>query len=311
MEMIKSWGTKVWHGLKSLFVKKSEFSGKREINFARLKILGFAGIVIFIVVVLFLPDDPNVEFSTKVDIAEAKVDQTSKASGSGNDKKESADSLWASPHLNLSSKPSVNYNTAMVLNQKNGNAKTQLRAGIRVPLRIMDKFIVSDSGVPILAESISNVSTDSGLFLPAGTKFYGEASHQKDSDRATIHFTQISLPTGEIRPISAIGLGKDSQPGIPGQVHSDAMKNTAGQMLTTFVGGFAQGSMQTNFLGGSEGGVQNGLLNAVATTAKDRAQDYGEKLKNERQWIEVSQNAECDAAFSESLNLQIGGDSHE
>jgi hypothetical protein len=155
------------------------------------------------------------------------------------------------------------------------------------------------------------VSTDSGLTLPAGTKFYGEASHQKDSDRATIHFSQISLPSGEIRPISAIGLGKDSQPGIPGTVHSDAMKNTAGQMITTFVGGFAAGSMQTNFLGGSQGGVQNGVLNAVAATAKDRAQDYGEKLKNERQWIEVLQGAECDAAFSDSLNLQTGGDVHE
>ena len=199
----------------------------------------------------------------------------------------------------------------MVLSPKGGNAKTQLRAGIRVPLRILDKFIVSDSPVPILAEAILNVTTDSGLFLPAGTKFYGEASHQKDSDRALIHFSQISLPSGEIKPISAIGLGKDSQPGVSGKVHSDAVKNTAGQMITTFVGGFASGSMQTNFLGGSEGGVQNGVLNAVATTAKDRAQDYGEKLKNERQLIEVAQFAECDAAFSDTLNLQTGGDIHE
>jgi hypothetical protein len=310
MEMIKVTAGRAILWIKGLFVKKSEFSEKREINFGRLKLLAFMGVVIFIVVVLFLPDDPNVEFSSKIDTADSKKD--SAAANVASDKNATAaQSLWAPQRINLPSKGAANQNTSMVLTQKGGNAKTQLRAGIRVPLRILDKFIVSDSAVPILAEAISNVSTDSGLTLPAGTKFYGEASHQKDSDRATIHFSQISLPSGEIRPISAIGLGKDSQPGIPGTVHSDAMKNTAGQMITTFVGGFAAGSMQTNFLGGSQGGVQNGVLNAVAATAKDRAQDYGEKLKNERQWIEVLQGAECDAAFSDSLNLQTGGDVHE
>lgn len=310
MEVMRAKAVKAFHWIKGLFVKKSEFSEKREINFARIKLLAFAGVVIFIVVVLFLPDDPNLEFSTRLDTQDSKKESAA-SSGATDKSATTAGSLWAPQRLSLPSRSTSNQNTSMVLTQKGGNAKTQLRAGIRVPLRIMDKFVVSDSAVPILAEAISNVSTDSGLTLPAGTKFYGEASHQKDSDRATIHFSQISLPSGEIRPISAIGLGKDSQPGVPGTVHSDAMKNTAGQMLTTFVGGFAAGSMQTDFLGASHGGVQNGLLNAVATTAKDRAQDYGEKLKNERQWIEVLQGAECDAAFSDSLNLQKGGDVHE
>ena len=310
MEMIKSQAAKALNWLKSLFVKKSEFSEKREVNFPRIKLLVFMGAVLFIIVVLFLPDDPTAEFSSKIDSAESKSNPP--AQGSAHNKKDAdGSSLWSPKPLNLPSRSTANQNTGMVLTSKGGNAKTQLRAGIRVPLRILDKFIVSDSAVPILAEAISNVTTDSGLMLPAGTKFYGEASHQKDSDRATVHFSQISLPSGEIRPVSAIGLGKDSQPGVPGQVHSDAMKNTAGQMITTFVGGFAAGSMQTDFLGGSRGGVQNGVLNAVASTAKDRAQDYGEKLKNERQWIEVLQGAECDAAFSDSLNLQTGGDVHE
>ena len=306
--MIKTRLTKAFQWVTDLFVKKSEFSEKHEINFGRLKLLAFTGGIVFIVVVLFLPDEANLEFSSKIDTT--KNDHAPEDAAAAK-KDTTAGALWSPQRLNLPSHGEANQNTPMVLSPKGGNAKTQLRAGIRVPLRILDKFIVSDSAVPILAEAISNVSTDSGLFLAAGTKFYGEASHQKDSDRATIHFSQISLPSGEIRPISAIGLGKDSQPGVPGLVHSDAMKNTAGQMLTTFIGGFASGSMQTDFLGGSRGGVQNGLLNAVASTAKDRAQGYGEKLKNERQWIEVLQGAECDAAFSDSLNLQTGGDSHE
>ena len=85
----------------------------------------------------------------------------------------------------------------MILGSKNGNAKTQLRAGTHVPLRILDKFIVSQDSVPILAETISMTTTDSGLMLPAGTRFYGEASFQKGNDRASIIFRQIALPSGE------------------------------------------------------------------------------------------------------------------
>ena len=86
------------------------------------------------------------------------------------------------------------------------------------------------------------------------------------------------------------------------------MKNTAGQLLTTFVGGLAAGSMQSNVLGQSQGGLQNGLLNAVSQTAQSRAQAYGQKIQAEREWIEVVQGQEGDAILSDSINLQEGGD---
>ena len=199
----------------------------------------------------------------------------------------------------------------MVIGSKSGNAKTELRAGIRLPLRILDKVIVSQDSVPILAELILDSQTDSGLKLAAGTRFYGEASFQKGSDRATIRFTQISLPSGQIRKVSALALSKDGQPGVPGRVFSDGMKNTAGQVLTTFVGGLAAGSMETDILGRSKGGIENGLLGAVAATAQSRAQNYGEKLKTEREWIELNPGAECDAVLSDALKLQEGGDTYE
>lgn len=199
----------------------------------------------------------------------------------------------------------------MILGQKGGNAKTQLRAGIRLPLRILDKVIISQDPVPILAELILDSQTDSGLKLPAGTRLYGEASFQRGSERASVRFTQLSLPSGQIRKISALGLGKDGQPGIEGRVFSDGMKNTAGQVLTTFVGGLAAGSMETDILGRSKGGLTNGLLGAVSATAQSRAQAYGEKLKTEREWIELRSGAECDAVLNESLGLQEGGDSYE
>ena len=160
--------------------------------------------------------------------------------------------------------------------------------------------------MPVLAELILDSETDSGLRLAAGTRFYGDASFMKGSDRATIIFKQISLPGGQFKKINARALGKDGQSGLPGRIYSDGTKNTAGHVLISFVGGLAAGSVQTDVLGRSQGGIGNGLLTAVADTARARAQNYGEKLKAEREWIEIPSNSECDAQLTESMNLQAG-----
>lgn len=297
---------------KSIFVQKSEASEKPEVNWNSFKIIGLTTVILFVGIVLLLPNEQSVEFSAKVDSARGQkygADEAQKDVNTANVKR--TDSVWAAPKSVSQSSgggSEVNYNTSMVLGSKSGNAKTQLRAGQRLPLRILDKFIVSDSPVPVLAELILNTETDSGLKLPAGTRFYGEASFGRGQERAQVRFTQISLPSGEIKEISSLALGKDGQPGINGKVFSDGTKNTAGQVITTFVAGMAAGSVETDVFGGSKGGIQNGLLSAVAATAKDRAQSYGEKLKAEREWIEVAQGAECDAILNQSLNLQNGGD---
>jgi hypothetical protein len=287
---------------------------KKELRFSRLKWVAVSGVVIFVMVVLFMPDESDLQFSHKGTLALHGPEDPSSAKNTDGQSSKSAPSaasvLWGSPKLNYSgsSGSQVNHNTSMLVGPKGGNAKTQLRAGVRMAIRILDKFVVSQEQVPILAELILDSVTDSGLKLPAGTRFYGEASFQKGSARASIHFKQISLPSGQIRAISGIAAGKDGQAGIQGHVFSDGMKNTAGQVLTTFVGGLAAGSMQTDIFGRSSGGIQNGLLNAVSQTAQTRAQNYGEKLKTEREWIEVSAGAEADAILSESISLQEGGD---
>ena len=296
--------------LKGLFIKKSDSSEKPEVNWNSFKIIGISTIILFVGIVLLLPAEQSIEFSAKVDSTkDQSATDTQKDTGATDTKR--GDSVWASPRSPFQSSgggSEINYNTSMVLGSKSGNAKTQLRAGQRLSLRILDKFVVSDSPVPVLAELILNTETDSGLKLPAGTRFYGEASFGRGQERAQVRFTQISLPSGEIKEVSSLALGKDGQPGIEGKVFSDGTKNTTGQIITTFVAGMAAGSVETDVFGGSKGGIQNGLLSAVAATAKDRAQSYGEKLKAEREWIEVAQGAECDAVLNQSLNLQNGGD---
>jgi hypothetical protein len=294
--------------VKSVFVSKSEVSKKSEYNFKTLRIIGVVAVIVFVVVALVMPDDRVVEFEEKAErvksVASANQDTQNNSSQGSAD-------LWnrqRAPALNSRGGESVpNYDAPMVVGGQNGNSKTAAAAGKRIALRILDKLIISQESVPLMAEQFADFVSESGLKIPAGTKYYGEASFERGQDRANIKFKQISLPSGQIRKITAIAVSKDGYPGIPGNIKSDELKNTTGQLITSFVGGYAAGAISTNFSGGSQGGVQNGLLSAVAATAKDHAQAYGDKLKNEREWMEIPSGFECDALITESLNLQQGG----
>ncbi|MGE3386015.1 MAG: TrbI/VirB10 family protein [Bdellovibrionales bacterium] len=299
--------------VRKVFIRDSNVSQKGDVNFKAFKTLGLASVFVFVGVVFLLPDDVPLEFTEKVENSDSRSSNADAKNQDKSSQKSAAHSLWSSSHVSLprGGGSQVNHNTSMILGQKGGNAKTQLRAGHRLPLRILDKVIISQDPVPVLAELLLDSQTDSGLKLPAGTKLYGEASFQRGSERASVRFTQLSLPSGQIRKISAQALGKDGQPGIEGRIFSDGMKNTAGQVLTTFVGGLASGSMETDILGRSKGGLTNGLLGAVSATAQSRAQVYGEKLKTEREWIELMAGSECDAVLNESLGLQEGGGEYE
>lgn len=306
LRWIRSWLSDAGKG----FVRKSDVSEKRELNIERIKWTALFGFVLFIAVLLFLPSEQQTEFVQKSMPDEAASRQVDDSSLPNNSTKSgSVNQLWGTSQSTRSGGPGpteVNYNTSMILGSQ-ANAKTRLQAGFRLPLRIMDKFIVSDEPVPVMAELLLDSETESGLKLPAGTKLYGQATFQKGTERAKISFQQASLPSGEMRQVSSSAHGKDGHPGIPGRVFSDGMKNTAGQVLTTFVGGLAAGSVQTDVFGRSTGGISNGLMVAVSETAKTRAQSYGEKLKAEREWIEVQGGTECDGVLGQAINLQSGG----
>lgn len=313
MEVTPKWNLKkIYSKVSGFFVKESVGSKKKELQVSNLKWIALSSVVLFVTVVLFMPNESNVAFSHKVIEGADETGSITKSDRPEPIPQANASDLWAAPTVHSPGDGSqVNYNTSMILGPKGGNANDQLRAGARLPIRILDKFTVSDQPVPILAELILNTKTGSGLNLPAGTRFYGEASFESGSERARVDFNQLSLPSGEIRQISGIAAGKDGQVGIPGHVFSDGLKNTAGQLITSFIGSFAGGAMQTDVLGNSRGGVKNGLLNAVSQTAQTRAEMYGEKLKKQREWIEVPAGQEGDLILSKSLNLQEGGEDNE
>lgn len=291
-----------------IFVSNMEGTQKRQVNWSAVKAVCIGLVVVFVATVLLLPNESQVSFRETVEVQRLnEVDSNSEDRPQPLAATRSED-LWAAPKYNSTQGVGleVNHNTSMIVGSGGQNSKTQVRAGQRLPLRILDRFIVSDQPVPVLADLLFAVETDAGLSLPPGTRFYGQATFQKGQERAQIRFTQISLPDGQIKQVQGLALGKDGQPGVSGNIRTDGAKNTAGQVLTTFIGGLAGGSIQTDVFGNSRGGVQNGLMAAVATTAKDRAQSYGEKLKTEREWIEVEAGTEFDGAFEQSLELQIG-----
>ena len=284
---------------------ESEQTGKKTIQFKNIIAVFFACVGVFVLIALFLPTEEQVSFR---EIAEKNATPLLDAPDNElqNEKAESASTLWGRPRvLNTegSQQSEVNHNTSMIVSPSGGNAKLELSAGTHLRIQIADKFVASQESTPVIAKVIEDATTDSGLSIPASSLLYGEASYNAPSGRAVIHFQKISIPGGAIKTISASVVSSDGMPGLEGKIHSDSAKNSAGQIITTFVSGLAGGAMEKDFFGNSKGGITNGLLGAVSETAKERAQKYGESLKEAREWIEIQSGTECEAIIQKSFKL--------
>ena len=295
--------------IKSLFSESSvsENDGgttKKDLKFGNIIIVAACFIALFVVVALFLPNAEEIKFRV---VATAPPKPESKDSSQNKASDANAGKLWGNSYnYTPPAVPPASYNTSMLVLPHGGNSKLELHAGTHLKITIVDKFIASQESVPVMAKVTEAATTDSGLSIPIASLLYGEASYQKQSGRVNIVFRKLSMPSGEIRNIAANVVSNDGMPGLEGQVHSDGVKNSAGQIITGFVGGLAAGSMQRDLLGNSTGGITNGLLQATADTAKNQAQKYGESLKESREWIEISSGVECEAIINQSFQMIEG-----
>lgn len=315
MDKVKSIFKRVWTEVKDFFVsKKTNVSSKNEVNQQNLiYILGVA-LILFVVIGLFLPTADNrvfreIQEDQDTSQAVSRDEVESQTPPLENSKK--LKSLWnGGSNTSSGQQPTqINYNTAMVMGAKSGNSKDQLYAGFKVRLQNIDKFVASQDGTPIVARVVENAVTESRLEIPVGAIFYGEASYNSSMNKALIKFNRISFPDGRIQDIQASAVDESGQAGIAGNVKSDDMKNTAGQVITTFVSGLAAGSVSRDMFGQSTGGIKNGLLQAFSDTAKDRATRMGEKMKEAREWIEIESGVYFEAVIQQSMNLRqdLGG----
>lgn len=311
---------------KNYFLKEPKpFTSKREVNWSKVQVWAISFVGVLIVGLLVMPSSEpdqdtfhekaergsltNVK-PTENDPTQETIRQFQESQASASQVHGSLDYLYR-PSSPVGSggggKGGQDRSSSMILSRGGADSRTQLSAGTRINIRLTSKVTIAGQGMPVVGIVSQDVSADSGIAIPSGSKALGDASFDSDSERASISWRSIILPDGRERPFSAIGVGRDGQVGVGGNVHSDGVKNAVGQTLTRFVGAYAAGSMSTGMLGANQGGNENGLRNAIAQTATDRANAMGENLQKERKWIELDAGAETIAVLSQPFAFRDAG----
>ena len=206
-----------------------------------------------------------------------------------------------------SSGQSQNRNSAMVIVRAGIDSKTQLPPGTKIQARLDQSMTLDSHSVPMIATVSVEVIQEDGTAIPQGSKLYGDASLDTESERVQVNWKSVQFPNGMMKPLAAIAIGSDGQVGIDGNVRSDAAKNAVGKTLANFLGAYADGSMQRGAFGQSSGGNENGLKNAVAETAKDQANDIAENMKKERKWCELQAGASLSVLLTQSFQFRDPG----
>lgn len=301
---------RIWRGIKLCFVKEAEgFSDKPSILWRRIAAVVLTGLGIFIIFVLVIAGEQEKvsDFAEKKQVA-GSVPQSNVTStqqrGFNNELGQSGTVSGSA-----SGGGTVNRNTPMVLS-RGGDATTQLPPGTKFAVTLADSTSITSQAQPVVGIISQDVFTDYGVAINRGTKIFGEASFDRDRGRAIIQWRTLINENGQSKTVSAIALGSDNLPGVEGEVHSDGIKNTVGALVTRFVGGVAEGSISRNFMGQSTGGIENGLLNGVADTAKEHADLMAEDLKKERAWIELKKGTQAQVILIDNFTYRDPGGVH-
>lgn len=308
---------------KMLWKEPKPFSSKRDFNFGFiLKASGVAlGITILILLVMPNPTSENLTYNERLEKksedtpameaapSEDAWKQIQAAHVSGNSAAAKGFDLFGSPGAQGAS-GNRNLNTSMIISRGGLDSKTQLPPGTRFSFKLLEKSVVANQNMPIMAVMIEDVIHESNIAIPKESKLLGEVSFNESSERANISWNTVIFPDGRQKEISALGIGDDGQVGIKGNVYSDALQNTVGHTLTRFIGTYAEGSMTRNQNGFSEGGKDNGFKNAIAETAKDRAEALADGLKKTRKWIELDGGSYSQAVLSSPFTFRDPGSVH-
>ena len=311
---------------KSYFFKEARpFTSKRDVNWRMVKIVIVSVGTLVLLAILIIPSSKPDEttFHEKAengtlaktvpaenDPTQETVRQLQESQVNTQSVHNSLDYLYKPSGGGMGSgggRNSPDRNSSMILTRGGADTRTQLSAGTRVTVRLVQKVVVANQGMPITGIVTRDVSADSGTAIPSGSKVLGDVSFDDSNERASISWRSIILPDGRERPFSAIGVGTDGQVGIDGNVRSDGVKNAVGQTLTRFVGAYAAGSMNTGAFGANQGGHTNGMRNAIAETATDRANRMGEELQKERKWIELDGGQDTIAVLNQAFTFRDAG----
>lgn len=312
--------------LKNSFLKESKpFTSKRDVKWSKVYGWSIGALLLVVVVILAWPSSrPEQEtFHEKAEhgsLPQTKISENNpsdEALRQFQDSRSNAQQVHGSlDYLYRPDSPSGtgggggssrDRNSSMILSRGGTDTRTQLSPGTRVTIRLTGNTTIANQGMPVVGIVSQDVSSENGIAIPSGSKVLGDASFDDESERAAINWRSIILPDGRERQFSAIGIDRNGQAGIGGNIHSDGVKNAVGQTLTRFVGAYAAGSMNTGAFGANQGGNTNGLRNAIAQTATDRANAMGENLQKERKWIELQSGSVTIAVLNQPFSFRDAG----
>jgi len=314
---------------KIIYREKRPFVEKREFNLGFLKWASIMGVGITVAVILVLPPSESISDQKTGTKENSQRSSNYSSNQDGSSGEETLAQLEAANRMKRKVPGSLDYlysqggggghggsggdkdrSASMILVQSGGDTKNSLPAGTRIRTRLMDGVTVGGDTMPVMGSVVTDIMHEGSVAITRGSALLGEASFDDSLGRAKIQWRSIRLLDGRERQIASQSLGMEGNPGISGIVRSDAIKNTLGKSLTTFVGAFAQGSMQSGVLGAQEGGFRNGVKNAISETAQDRAEAFGEDLKEERKWIELSAGTEFVSVLNQSFIFRDPGAFH-
>lgn len=311
------------NNLQNTFLKEERpFTKKRDVNWSRVQIFSVVFISLLVIAILVWPTSPEVQttFYEKGGIAKPSLPEMSpdpsqeafkqfKGGGSsGNQVHSSLDYLYGRNTASSGgSGNQANRNSGMIISRNGFDSRTQLSPGTKINIVLLQSVTVEAQSMPIQGKVTSDVEADSGLAIPAGSKALGEVSFDSSSERTTVVWRTIILPDGRERPFSAQGMGGDGHVGLNVRVHSTEAKNVVGLTVTKFVGAYAAGSLNMGPFGANPGGNKNGLKNAIAETASERANRMGESWQKERKWVELDAGTLIPSVINQPFSFREPG----
>lgn len=308
--------------LQNAFLKEEmPFTKKRDVNWGRVQWVAIGFVSILVVGILVWPSNPQAEtaFYEKGQIQKVAPQEPNDPSqeafkqmkgndSSGNGVHSSLDYLYGRGTASSNGGGSqINRNSGMIISRNGFDSRTQLSPGSKINIVLLQSVTVETQAMPIQGRVVSDVESESGLAIPAGSKALGDVSFDTSSERTTVSWRTIILPDGRERPFSAQGMGGDGHIGLHARVHSSTATNVVGQTVTKFVGAYAAGSLNIGPFGANPGGNKNGLKNAIAETASERANKMGESWQKERKWVELDAGTQIISVLNQPFSFKEPG----
>lgn len=302
--------------LSAFFLRdKVPFAQKADVNWSRVRncLLAAVGFALLVVLVLPTPKPEETTFHEKLDAERSGNDAPIRSSDPNDDTVRALGSsrgTWSPPASGSThGGGEIDRAAPMILSRGGGDSKTQIPPGTRIAVHLKEKATITSHGMPVIGLVSRDFVQEAALAVPAGSKLMGMAMLDAGGDRAQVEWQAIQLPDGQMRQFAAAGVGLDGQLGVPGNAHSNVAENVVGATLSRFIGAYAEGAMERGSFGGNPGGASNGWKNAVAETAKDRADAFAEGLKKEKRWLELSPSDEFYAVLTAAFTFRDPGGS--